>query len=174
MKESRAPDQGPPKRRTLARWIAYPLGIFVWEVLPWIISLLGPRYGWTEGRPGPWNLLGLIPVLVGTAGFIWGMKMHSAVSPPEGIDMEPDKDYFLRRGPYAFSRNPMYLFELILLLGWVVFYGSPAIAIAWLAWWGLFNFYQIPQEERVMEAHFGEPYRDYRRHVRRWFGHVAS
>jgi protein-S-isoprenylcysteine O-methyltransferase Ste14 len=163
-----SPPEKPSKSgKFLPSWLAYPLALIVWEVLPWVISLLSPRYGWAAGRPAIWNLLGLIPVLVGTTGLLWGVWLHSAQS-PEGIEWELDKSYLLSRGPYAFSRHPMYLAELILLFGWVIFYGSVAVLIAFVAWYLFFNYYAVPLEERLLEAHFGEVYREYKRRVPRW------
>ena len=161
----------PKKVRVLSPWLAYPLALLVWEGLPWAISLLGPRYGWTAGRPGIWNLIGLVPVLIGTLGLLWGLHQHSAQS-PQGINMERDKSYLLMRGMYAYSRHPMYLSELTLLLGWVIFYGSIAVLIAFVVWFTFFNFYAIPQEERILEEHFGESYLEYKNRVPRWLGKV--
>jgi protein-S-isoprenylcysteine O-methyltransferase Ste14 len=143
------------KTKYLSPWLAYPLALIVWWVLPWAISLLTPRYGWAAGRPGLWNLLGSIPVLIGTIGLLWGVAVHSAQS-PEGIEWELDKSYLLQRGMYAYSRHPMYLSELILLFGWIVFYGSVALVVAFVIGYLLFNYYAIPQEERILEAHFDE------------------
>jgi protein-S-isoprenylcysteine O-methyltransferase Ste14 len=157
------------KTKVLSPWLAYPLALIVWGVLPWAISLLTPHYGWAAGRPGLWNLLGLIPVLIGTIGLIWGLSLHSAES-PEGIEWELDKSYLLRRGIYAFSRHPMYLSELTLLFGWVIFYGSVSLLIAFVAWFIFFNYYAMPNEERILEAHFGEAYREYKSRVPRWLG----
>lgn len=160
--------EGQSKRaKFLPLWEVYPLALFVWGVLPWAISLLAPRYGWMAGRPSLWNLLGLILVLVGTTGLIWGIALHANKS-AEGIEWEMDKSYLLRRGPYAVSRNPMYLAELILMLGWIIFYGSVALVIALVAWGLFFIFYQVPREERILEAHFGDAYRDYKKKVPRW------
>ena len=170
MSTSKIPNSGQPKRaKFLSPWLAYPLALIAWWVLPWAISLLTPHYGWAAGRPGLWNLLGLIPVLVGTTGLIWGLALHSAQS-PEGIEWELDKSYLLRRGIYAFSRHPMYLSELTLLFGWVIFYGSVSLLIAFVAWFIFFNYYAMPNEERILEAHFGEAYREYKSRVPRWLG----
>jgi protein-S-isoprenylcysteine O-methyltransferase Ste14 len=170
MSTSNIPNSGHPSRaRFLPLWLAYPLALIVWGVVPWAISLLTPHYGWTAGHPGPWNLFGLIPVLVGSTGLIWGLALHSAKS-PEGIEWELDKSYLLIRGPYAFSRHPMYLSELTLLLGWVIFFGSIALLIAFVVWCVFFNFYAVPHEERAMEKHFGEAYRTYKARVPRWLG----
>src|SRR5687768_7796184 len=71
----------------------------------WASSLLAPRHGWATGYPGPSNLIGLIPVAIGTIGLIWGVALHLAHS-PEGIKMELAQSYLLTRGPYVFSRHP--------------------------------------------------------------------
>ena len=161
----------PKKARFLSAWLAYPMALLVWWGLPWLVSLLSARFGWVTGRPGLWNLAGLIPVLVGTSGLIWGVAVHAAQS-PQGIEWELDKSYLLKHGLHRFSRNPMYLSELVLLLGWVFFYGSLALLIALAAGYAFFNFYIIPIEERILEAHFGEAYHAYKQQVPRWFGKV--
>lgn len=159
----------PKKSKYLSLWLALPLALLVWEGLPWVISLLTPRYGWTEGHPGIWNLLGLIPVIFGTLGLLWGVAVHSAQS-PHGIEWELDKSYLLTHGMYAYSRHPMYLSELILLFGWIIFYGSFALIIWFVAWYIFFSYSAMPKEENILEAHFGESYREYKNRVSRWFG----
>lgn len=172
MSSSSIPSGQPKRVKFLSPWLAYPLALLVWEGIPWAISLLTPRFGWVAARPGIWNMPGLLPVLIGTTGLIWGVALHSAQS-AEGIEMELEKSYLLMRGPYAFSRHPMYLSELILMFGWVIFYGSVAVLIAFAVWFVFFNYYAIPLEERTLEAHFGEAYREYKQRVRRWFGKIG-
>jgi protein-S-isoprenylcysteine O-methyltransferase Ste14 len=167
MNRTENPKQEHSKRASVPWWIGFVIALIIWEVMPSAIALLTPRYGWVAGYPGPWNLLGLIPVVVGTIGLILGMRLHSAQS-LQGIEWELDKSYLLMRGPYAFSRHPMYLSELTLLLGWVIFYGSIALLIAFVVWYLFFNYYAVPREERVLEAHFGEAYREYKSRVPRW------
>ncbi len=163
------PNQEPSKRASIPWWIGFVAALIVWEIGPWAISLLMPRYGWAVGRPGLWNLLGLIPVVVGTTGLIWTMSLHSAQS-PEGVEWDLAKSYLLSQGPYAFSRHPMYLSELALLSGWVIFYGSVAVLIAFVVVCAVFNFVNVPLEERAMEARFGEAYLEYKNKVPRWIG----
>lgn len=155
--------------RFISPWLAYPLAIIVWWVIPWGISLVTIRHGWVAGHPAIWNLLGLIPVLIGTIGLLWGVSVHSAQS-PEGLEWELDKSYLLVCGMYAFSRHPMYLSELILMMGWVIFYANAALLVAFGFWYLFFNFYQIPLEEKILEARFGETYRDYKKKTPRLFG----
>ena len=62
--------------------VVYPT---VLGVLPWALSLLTPRYGWTGSGPGIWNLLGLIPVVAGTAGLLWVFAVLLAQFPPRHL-----------------------------------------------------------------------------------------
>ena len=71
-------------------------------------------------------------------------------------------------GVYRYSRNPMYLGLLCLLIAWAT-YLSNLLAFAWIPLFiGMMNHLQIQPEEEAMEKQFGQKYRDYRKSVRRW------
>ena len=73
------------------------------------------------------------------------------------------------KGVYRYSRNPMYLGLLCLLIAWAL-YLSNALGFAPLPLFVFgMNYLQIQVEEQAMEAEVGEVYRDYRKWVRRWF-----
>ena len=59
---------------------------------------------WMEGRPRIWNLLGLIPVIVGTTCLLWIMVLHLGRT-PERVELEWTPKYLLRRGPYVVVTN---------------------------------------------------------------------
>jgi protein-S-isoprenylcysteine O-methyltransferase Ste14 len=161
----------------MPRWLARSVALLVWivgvplahGVIPWVISFVTPRYGWGAGYPGTWNLLGLIPIIVGTACLVWIMVLHVART-PEQVKLEWTPTYLLRRGPYALTRNPMYVAELALWCGWALLYGSVAVLIGFLFLWMVMHFRVIPREERALEARFGEVYLHYKNAVPRWLG----
>ncbi len=166
-------------RLNVSRSTALILGLFAWLVgvplahgmVPWAVSLLARRYGWTRGHPGMWNQLGLLPVVVATACLIWIMItgfVHAAEM-PEKVELNWDPKVLLVRGPYAFSRNPMYVAELALWLGWTLFYGSLAVFVGFLVLGGAITWI-VRREERDLEARFGEAYRQYKAAVPRWLG----
>jgi len=69
---------------------------------------------------------------------------------------------------YTFTRNPMYLGMLLLLIGWVFWVGNPlGVPMLFVYVWYLTRF-QIKPEERVLAELFGDQYIDYMRQVRRW------
>ena len=72
------------------------------------------------------------------------------------------------RGVFRYSRNPMYLGLLFLLIAWAI-YLSNLLGFAFLPVFVLgMNRLQIRREEEAMEAQFGEDYRAYKAAVRRW------
>ena len=121
--------------RSVSRGTAF---ILVWAVGvplghgvgPWAISLLSPRYGWATSGPGIWNSLGLMPIALGIAGLFWIM-MVAFVESPKRIELR-QAAFLVTRGPYACSRNPMYVSELALWLGWAVFYGNVSVLIGFV------------------------------------------
>lgn len=74
----------------------------------------------------------------------------------------------VRGGPYARSRNPMYLGMGLMLLGAAVAFNQP-YGLAGAAFFVLAcHFGYIPYEEAKMRTLFGVEYEDYARAVRRW------
>jgi protein-S-isoprenylcysteine O-methyltransferase Ste14 len=156
------------------------LGLCVWligiplvhGVMPWAISSVAVRHGWMGSRPQTWNLLGLMPVALGLTGLAWVMITgFSRVSQlPERVKLGLAPVILLTSGPYAVSRNPMYLSALALWTGWSFFYGSVAVAAVCPVFWGLVTLVIVPREERSLEACFGESYLRYKQRVRRWLG----
>jgi protein-S-isoprenylcysteine O-methyltransferase Ste14 len=138
-------------------------------VLPWGIAQLGPRLGWVQQAPAWWNFGGLTAVLVGLGLYAWCLTFHFRTY-TNAVRVGFAPPHLVSGGPYQASRNPMYVSGLFVWLGWAVFYGSIAVFIALVLLWAVFSFRVIPQEERQLEALFGDEYREYKRSVRRWFG----
>jgi protein-S-isoprenylcysteine O-methyltransferase Ste14 len=172
-------DTRPARKAGIPRWAVFALAPLVWlvaipvvhGVVPWAISLLGPRYGWANGSPAVWNLMGLVPVAAGVMVLFWLMALGFAhfAEVPERIELDWSPKLLLTRGPYAFSRHPMYLAELALWLGWVVLYGSAPVFVGFLLLC-LVVAVLAPREERALEAKFGDTYREYKCRVPRWLG----
>ena len=72
-------------------------------------------------------------------------------------------------GFYRYTRNPMYLGMVLVLLGVDVFLGSatPFLVPPLFVW--LIQRRFIRREEAMLEERFGDEYRAFRQRVRRWF-----
>lgn len=165
--------KGQPEKFRLPHWMTpiflTLLFLLVHVAAPWGLSLLSTRLGWVGGRPGKGNLLALILVGAGITCTLWLIIQHYRASPRSFLEFRPGEK-LLTPGLYAYSRNPMYLFELTFWFGWAIFYGSLPVLIGFLAWFAFFNFVAVPYEERDLEARFGESYRQYKQMVPRWLG----
>lgn len=158
---------------TLPRW-AIPI---VWTVivlvihilLPWVIAMIGPRIGWLKFSPSSWNYFGLAAVAIGLSLYIWCLMNHFRTY-RKSVRLGFMPPHLVVSGPYKISRNPMYVSGLIGWLGWTVYFGSPAVLIAFLLLWALFAFRVIPHEEKQLKELFGEEYLEYKNTVRRWIG----
>jgi len=132
------PNREPDPRVRLPRWVA----LISWPVLfllvhvaaPWAISLLSTRHGWTQGRPGRRNRLALLLVGAGTVVVSWCVGLHFGANTGL-LEMERTPRSLLVRGPYWFTRNPLFLSELAIWLGWALFYGSVAVFAGCLIFW---------------------------------------
>ncbi|MGB6483201.1 MAG: isoprenylcysteine carboxylmethyltransferase family protein [Candidatus Acidiferrales bacterium] len=69
-------------------------------------------------------------------------------------------------GLYSKIQNPVYVFSAIFFAGLIVFFGQPAFVLFFLVLIPL-QAIRIREERRVLEAKFGDAYREYRK--RTWF-----
>lgn len=94
---------------------------------------------------------------------LWLMHAHRTALLPGGSTR-----VIIERGPFAVSRNPLYVGLVVLYLGAALVVGSFwALVLApvgvGLLWWGA-----VVPEERYLAERFGDEYAAYRRRVRRW------
>jgi protein-S-isoprenylcysteine O-methyltransferase Ste14 len=71
-------------------------------------------------------------------------------------------------GVYRFTRNPIYVAFLIVVIAVAIAANSAWLLLSFVATFVLLQFGVIRAEERYLAAKFGESYDEYRRRVRRW------
>lgn len=74
----------------------------------------------------------------------------------------------VRTGPYRFSRNPIYLSFILLMLGLSGWLNNVWLLVTLVPAVGIMAAVVIPREERFLERNFREQYARYRAEVRRW------
>ncbi len=84
--------------------------------------------------------------------------------------VRPDRraNVLIRTGPFAYSRNPLYVAVVLLILGIGVWVNSTWIWLVVAPLVLAMNTAVIVREERHLEQRFGREYIDYKKAVRRW------
>jgi protein-S-isoprenylcysteine O-methyltransferase Ste14 len=107
--------------------------------------------------------MAIAAIALGIAAAIEFRRVKTTINP-----MTPEKSSALATsGVYAWSRNPIYVADAILLLAWAIYLGNP-VALLGIPLFVLYiNRFQIRPEEEALRKAFPE-YEDYCRRVRRW------
>lgn len=112
-----------------------------------------------------WPLVFFIAgIVVAIAGVREFNHHQTTVNPmqPEGTSR------LVTSGIYQFTRNPMYLGMLMVLLGWADLLDSFLAYSGALIFFLYISAFQIKPEEDVMKDKFGEEFSQYCAQVRRW------
>ncbi len=97
---------------------------------------------------------------------IWGKRTMEAA----GTNVRPDQPSLaiVSNGPFAFTRNPLYLGVLGMFAGFGIALLSPAFLTMLIPLFLVLRFGVVRREERYLETKFGAAYLDYKSRVRRW------
>jgi protein-S-isoprenylcysteine O-methyltransferase Ste14 len=143
-----------------------PLGLVVIvAALMWIVSFASPILDvFLPAKSLLAASLALIGALTCVTGIVSFRREKTTVNP-----MKPDSTSSLVvSGIYKYTRNPMYLGFVLVLLGWAAFLSNLA-ALALLPVFVLYiDRFQIVPEEHVLASLFPRAYPAYRARVRRW------
>lgn len=116
--------------------------------------------------PSPWNLIGLVPLLLG----IWFNFSADQAFKQTKTTVKPfeDSNALIQEGVFRFSRNPMYLGFVGILLGISLMLRSVSPFLVVMVFAILIDVMFIQVEERMLETKFGEEWKQYRSRVRKW------
>jgi protein-S-isoprenylcysteine O-methyltransferase Ste14 len=114
----------------------------------------------------PWNLVGIIPLIVGAALNLSAdnafKRYQTTVKPYK------ESNALITEGVYRFSRHPMYLGFVLILFGLSLLLGSISPYIVVILFAILMDVVFIRVEESMLEATFQDEWKEYKSKVRRW------
>lgn len=84
------------------------------------------------------------------------------------LDVREDASVLVCEGPFRFSRNPIYLGMLAILLGIAVALGSPWYLLGAVLQFALLRAYYVPREEAYLRQRFGPAFEGYVQVSPRW------
>ena len=138
----------------------------VFALLMYLLSIFLP-VGYFDFFGRKYLMLALL-VIAGCIGLIalfQFFKSKTTVDPTN-----PSKaSKLVSSGVYQYSRNPMYLGMLLLLLAWGLWLGNAFNVLLAAGFVAYMNKFQILPEEESLSDLFGKEYAQYCTLVRRWF-----
>jgi protein-S-isoprenylcysteine O-methyltransferase Ste14 len=162
----RGMDMIPPDRRMALRPNSIP-----WPPILFFAAL-GLAFAGTAwmplplARPAPVAWTGGVLALAGLGLMAWAFIAFARAN----ANIRPDRaaTHLIDTGPFALSRNPIYLSEALLLAGLGLWQGSLWHIIALTLFLPAVSLLAVRREEAHMEAVFGGEWRAYAARVRRW------
>ncbi len=146
----------PPPVAGIATIIA---GYVIGELVPILMT-------YELGTPGRYWIGGAIVVLAGYFLGIWPSRLFRDTG--QNVTPWSETPEIIIKGPYKFTRNPMYLMMLLVNLGFAVILSEAWIVILMPALALVLYHIAIKHEEVYLEEKFGDSYRAYKETVRRW------
>ena len=155
-------------RNALGLLLGFVLFVCLIPAIMWLVS----------GMPALWPVspfrlfvVSLIAI-VGLALSIWTivyMHRQGKGNPMDalGHELAPRTQCLMTRGPYRINRNPMLTGTLIYLVAPIVWIFTWQAVVVWAVFF-VIMFIQVLSEEKRLLRDFGDDYRNYCRHTRRF------
>lgn len=136
-------------------------------LVPWLLT----RWG-ADDPHGAAQAAGIVLLVAGTALVLEttarfaleGRGTPAPIAPPSR---------FVVRGSYRFTRNPMYVGVLAVIVGQALLLGREVLFIWAGAAAALFHLFVVLHEEGELARRFGDEYEEYRSRVGRWLPRPA-
>ena len=125
-----------------------------------LVLVYAPGTGWRWS-----STFGLLLILCGEVARIWAVRHIGTVSRTRGVRI----GQLVTSGPYAWTRNPLYIANGLLWTGFVVFAGvSWMLPLVWMVF-AVQHTAIVPWEESLLQVRYPIEYRRYIERVPRWW-----
>ena len=123
--------------------------------------------GATLAAAPAWRWLGLIPLLLGLATYVWCVADFALAGRGTPAPIDPPKELVVR-GLYRVTRNPMYVGVLSVIAGVTWLFGSAPLAFYAFLVFVCFQCFVVGYEEPTLRRSFNGAYERYCAAVPRW------
>lgn len=119
---------------------------------------------WTDAPKPLWSAMlmesaGFLCMVVGTLGRLW-CTLHIAGHKNTSLQTG---------GPYSVTRNPLYFFSFLAVVGITLYSLKGMLALTVAATFMIYYYFVIHSEEKRLSGLFGQTYKDYCRSVPRFW-----
>jgi protein-S-isoprenylcysteine O-methyltransferase Ste14 len=138
--------------------------VFAFLALPGVIAFALPLW---LARGRPFQPIGLVALVPGLVGLFWCVRDFYVKGKGTLAPWSPPKELVVV-GLYRWSRNPMYVSVLLVLVGWALGFGSRTLWIYAAIVAVGFHLRVLLNEEPFLARTHGAAWETYRGRVRRW------
>jgi len=148
---------------------AYLRSLIAFLALPGVIALAVPAYwGYSARHISSLAPIGWLVLALGCAGLLWcvwdfHVKGRGTLAP-----WMPTERLVIN-GLYRYTRNPMYVSVIAMLVGWAIVFGSRGLALYTIVVAIGFHLRVVLGEEPVLAARYKSEWQEYTSRVPRWF-----
>ena len=114
--------------------------------------------------------VGVLAVAAGEVIRVWAVHHIGIISRTRSDRLGP----LVETGPFSLVRNPLYLGNILLWLGFALAADLPWLAPAIVLLLAVEYHAIVRWEERMLESRLGDSYRSYRERVPRWVPHLGQ
>lgn len=109
--------------------------------------------------------IGILLVVIGELSRIYSVGFIGSISRTRS---QSTGQRLISDGPFAYVRNPLYVANFLITLGFTIFGGRLWLTALTVFLFAVQYFFIVAYEENLLVAKFGEEYEDYRMRVPRW------
>jgi protein-S-isoprenylcysteine O-methyltransferase Ste14 len=142
--------------------------VLAFLILPGMVAFVIPLLVIRPNVGGDsFNMIGAVPVLIGSILLLWCVRDFYVAGKGTLAPWVPPRNLVVV-GLYRFSRNPMYIAVISILLGWALSFRSRALWIYAVAVALGFHLRVVLNEEPFLARTHGEAWLRYKSRVPRW------
>lgn len=142
-----------------------PLVMLLSGLLMWLVTEIFPALtvAWLHSIKVA-VAIALLGIVISLTGIVTFKRAHTTINPKNPTEVSS----LVSSGIYRYSRNPMYLGVLLVLVGWMFYLGNSLAVLGILIFITYITRFQIIPEERLLEEKFQAKFLSYKNSVRRW------
>jgi protein-S-isoprenylcysteine O-methyltransferase Ste14 len=142
--------------------------IAAFVALPGIVAFVVPIFiGVSEALPAKRLALTVLLLCLGSCLLLWCVREFYVAGRGTLAPWDPPR-HLVTTGPYRYSRNPMYIGVVTILMGWYALWGSSTLLIYAMCFAVGFHLRVLLFEEPWAAERFGMDWEAYRKSVPRW------
>ena len=146
--------------------------LLAYLLLPGVFAGVLPLYlGISDPASGSGSMFGFVAVVIGLILHLWCVRDFYVSGKGTLAPWDPPKK-MVSTGLYQFTRNPMYLAVLLIILVLAIVFDSSDLYIYLAVMAITFHLRVFFNEERWLEAQFGPEWAQYKSNIPRWMPRV--